>query len=225
MRKFLLAAAMILSSATVAHAATFAGSTAGPDSSPPSGLLTIDFNSGSQLSDIAGLSGNGQLVTGFKSGEYAAPWQDQTQYLSVPKTGGSGQVVLDLTGYDFGGTVDGFSFYWGSIDKYNSLKIDTSNGTTWFAFDGVNPNPPPANGDQLTSANNRRVYFSLGQGETLNSLTFKSDGYAFELDDIVFTGNAVPEPATWAMMLIGFGGIGVAMRSARRKQAVRPANA
>ena len=35
----------------------------------------------------------------------------------------------------------------------------------------------------------------------------------------VFTSHPVPEPATWAMMLIGFGGIGGAMRIARRKQA------
>ena len=33
---------------------------------------------------------------------------------------------------------------------------------------------------------------------------------------------AVPEPATWAMMLVGFGGLGVAMRS-RRKQAAATA--
>jgi hypothetical protein len=26
----------------------------------------------------------------------------------------------------------------------------------------------------------------------------------------------VPEPATWAMMLVGFGGIGMAMRRGRR---------
>ena len=30
---------------------------------------------------------------------------------------------------------------------------------------------------------------------------------------------AVPEPATWAMMLIGFGGIGFQMRRQRRKNA------
>lgn len=30
-------------------------------------------------------------------------------------------------------------------------------------------------------------------------------------------GNAVPEPATWAMMVIGFGGLGAAMRMARRR--------
>jgi hypothetical protein len=30
--------------------------------------------------------------------------------------------------------------------------------------------------------------------------------------------SAVPEPATWGVMLVGFGGLGVAMRSSRRKQ-------
>ena len=30
---------------------------------------------------------------------------------------------------------------------------------------------------------------------------------------------AVPEPATWAMMLLGFGGIGMALRRSRRVQA------
>ena len=30
----------------------------------------------------------------------------------------------------------------------------------------------------------------------------------------------VPEPATWAMMLVGFGGLGVAMRRARRQRAL-----
>ena len=33
------------------------------------------------------------------------------------------------------------------------------------------------------------------------------------------TTSSVPEPATWAMMLVGFGGLGAAMRVARRKQA------
>jgi len=36
---------------------------------------------------------------------------------------------------------------------------------------------------------------------------------------ILETTPPVPEPATWAMMLIGFGGIGMAMRSKRRRDA------
>jgi hypothetical protein len=31
---------------------------------------------------------------------------------------------------------------------------------------------------------------------------------------------AIPEPATWLTMLVGFGGVGMAMRNARRKQAL-----
>jgi hypothetical protein len=29
--------------------------------------------------------------------------------------------------------------------------------------------------------------------------------------------SAVPEPAVWAMMLVGFGGLGVSLRSSRRR--------
>lgn len=32
-----------------------------------------------------------------------------------------------------------------------------------------------------------------------------------------FFSDGVPEPATWAMMLAGFGGLGVAMRARRRQ--------
>jgi hypothetical protein len=34
---------------------------------------------------------------------------------------------------------------------------------------------------------------------------------------------AVPEPANWALMIVGFAGVGAAMRAARRKLAVTPA--
>jgi hypothetical protein len=39
-------------------------------------------------------------------------------------------------------------------------------------------------------------------------------------ESVSFSAAAVPEPATWAMMFVGFGGLGVAMRNSRRKLAV-----
>lgn len=57
------------------------------------------------------------------------------------------------------------------------------------------------------------------------SLSVSSQGGSPTATNFTFTGNAsadavaaVPEPATWAMMLVGFGGIGFAMR--RRKSKV-----
>lgn len=62
------------------------------------------------------------------------------------------------------------------------------------------------------------VYEIVGGQPTFNSLV---NGY-INIGDTALTGRtafvpvsqnaAVPEPATWALMLIGFGGIGVAMR-------------
>ena len=37
------------------------------------------------------------------------------------------------------------------------------------------------------------------------------------LSEVRFEGSAVPEPATWAMMIIGFGAAGSAVRAARRR--------
>ena len=52
-------------------------------------------------------------------------------------------------------------------------------------------------------------------GPGAGSTDFNTDG--FKLSSIVVNA-AVPEPATWAMMLLGFGAIGFAMRRAGRQQ-------
>lgn len=57
-------------------------------------------------------------------------------------------------------------------------------------------------------------------GLSLNTLTVtgvsRGDG-AFGGQLSFIPSGAVPEPATWAMMLVGFGAIGFAMRSAKRR--------
>lgn len=74
---------------------------------------------------------------------------------------------------------------------------------------------------------NLSVPLSLGNGS--NTLTFAYTGAAQGIGDeawgisnLVVTGNAlngaVPEPSTWAMMLIGFGALAAAMRRKRGRQ-------
>ena len=43
------------------------------------------------------------------------------------------------------------------------------------------------------------------------------------LDNVNLSVSAVPEPASWAMMLVGFGGLGATLRASRRKPAAATA--
>jgi hypothetical protein len=61
---------------------------------------------------------------------------------------------------------------------------------------------------------------SLAAG--LNNITIRgtASGNVAYGGSITFVPNAVPEPATWAMMLVGFGMVGSAMRYRRRSTKV-----
>lgn len=80
----------------------------------------------------------------------------------------------------------------------DSIALSDPQGSNWF--DIIAPT-----GTVYTSAN---ITAASGFGFTdFKQLRF--DNFA-----------AVPEPATWAMMLLGFGGIGIAMRRRRRNAAL-----
>jgi len=49
--------------------------------------------------------------------------------------------------------------------------------------------------------------------------------HPFAIDNIVFSGGAVPEPGTWAMMLLGFGMLGFAVRRSARQAPLKPRRA
>lgn len=62
-----------------------------------------------------------------------------------------------------------------------------------------------------TSATNNIFGIGVGPGASSND--------AFAIDDLRFTtGGAIPEPTTWAMMVIGFGGVGAMIRRRQRTE-------
>ena len=61
------------------------------------------------------------------------------------------------------------------------------------------------------------TWSTLGLTGVFDKVTISGTGtgfHPFGIDNINFSGS-VPEPATWAMMLLGFGGIGLTMRRRR----------
>ncbi len=96
----------------------------------------------------------------------------------------------------FAGGATEVSFLWGSPDDYNVLEINGS------AFNKT------LLGTSLTGDRSIGVYLTIKAdgGDMINSLTFKSNTNAFEVDN--FRVTAVPEPGSYAMMLAGLGALG-----------------
>jgi hypothetical protein len=88
----------------------------------------------------------------------------------------------------------------------------------------------PYLGDAIVTSefgSNSPIWDLSYNGDALNTFTVSQIGtLPYQSEDGIFvTAQRIvdvgtPEPATWAMMLIGFGGLGAAMRRQRRKHAV-----
>ena len=84
--------------------------------------------------------------------------------------------------------------------------ITANYGATGTLLATVNPY---TSGQQMTQTLNKGQYTLVLNGTATGSSTVGSS--------ITFAAPAVPEPATWGLMVLGFGAIGGALRTSRRK--------
>lgn len=202
----LVVAAAVLASATAGHALTVSSAFGAPDPGPAMGeSVLVDFNSTTLPAGYTLTGGYGYAMGSSSSA--AAPAGDASQYLYVSSALTPNNATL-TTAF----ALKSVSFYWGSIDTYNTVDVLGKGGVTLGSFGGGTL--MPANGDQTIPSTNRRVYFTAGSGEVITGLKFISNGVAFELDDVAGTA-AVPEPAVWGLMIAGFGMVGAAARRRR----------
>lgn len=205
--------------------------------SAPASAQTIAglFNTGTDSSNLALAGGDGvtdphyviaaSTSPGFAGNQavtylhpaYAANDAD-SRWISISNTGSPGsntttyRLTFDLTGFDFLSAL--ITGNWG-VDNTGAILINGS----------ATPNTLPL----FTTANFNTLHaFSISSGFVagINTLDFVVTDLgaptALRVDDISGTArlvnSAVPEPGTWAMMLVGFGAIGFSLRRRPRTQ-------
>ena len=162
------------------------------------------FNSGVLPAGWVASGYNVGIATGNKFNVYAAPTGDTTAYAYVGP-GGS------IMGSFAASPISSLSLYWGSADSYNNISFTDSNGTvTAYGFGGAAV--PGLSLDTDTSA-----YVTFADtGAAWTSVTFSSNGFSFEFDDISTTAaTAMPEPSS--MLLLASGLVAVGAGTLRRQ--------
>lgn len=196
----MVAGAVLTGTAASAASLVFVGGTGGLTAGQ-SDYANFDTTFGSYTT-----TGTAGLFTGTTSGVSAEPaFGDQgDQYFYVS---GGGTAT-----FSFGVGASSFGFDLGSADDYNAVTVFFAGGGSQ-TFTGAQLNPPgPATGNQMIAQTNGRVTI-FGNGAIITSARFSSGQPSFEFDNIGIA--AVPEPATWAMLILGFGVIGGAMRRSK----------
>jgi hypothetical protein len=127
--------------------------------------------------------------------------------------------------YSFALGTTPISFDWGIDGSQDGAEITLTNiltGAT-FSYDPFaagNDNYTTANDADLAQNSERLTFFPIGFDPGVNdtySATLTSGGQSLTVYAKVGSGApAVPEPATWALMLLGFGAIGFKMRRSRK---------
>jgi hypothetical protein len=197
MRRHLLAVAAILLSSTAAKADLVITQVA------PGGIGSFDANVlfKTQMTGVTSVFGfaNGagqpQIIT-FSSGD-------------TFNTSASGQAVITPTNTTFNDLTMTAS---GTASAFTALLLDVKvPGTETLTF--TSPTPITSGATQIVTANGENfILVSAINGETFSSLRFTSTGNLSSVEqvrvDIAGNVGAVPEPSTWAMMVLGFLGIG-----------------
>ncbi|MBB5687221.1 PEPxxWA-CTERM sorting domain-containing protein [Sphingobium boeckii] len=227
MIKPMLAAASAIFLSSTAHAAVTVSITSGPTAFAASGvtsgtdkIVTFDYVDGQAglPSGIAasGISWANDIKIGSSTGNWLTPTGDSSQYLRVQTTSADskGGVSFAATGSQ-NPLFDTVSLYWGSIDNQNVVYVYGTGNEAIAAFTGAQM--LKLAGLATSGSESLLVSFTNTDG-AIGKISLASPHIPLEVDNIRFSNansTAVPEPATWAMLLVGFSVVGSTMR--RRK--------
>jgi PEP-CTERM motif len=108
----------------------------------------------------------------------------------------------------------------GTIDSFNTIQIIGADLSILGTYTGNDLDGGLAAVGTYGPEGDRRITFTGLGGTALYGIKFYNIGnhVAFEVDNVTFmtAASAVPEPATWATMLLGLGMLGLARRRTAR---------
>lgn len=200
-KNIVLAAVATATFATGASAATIIFNP-GQFGAPAGFTLFADFDTVDSQSLVSG--NNFFFPTGNVPNDAAALPGNATPYLAV--LGGG------LANIAFTDSVRSFSFDYSTVDTYNTLTINYADGGFEFV----------TGGDILTTGQpTGQVSGSFiinGDGRLISGLSLATTSNSFEVDNLSISDTlaGVPEPTTWALLMVGFGMVGASMRRRSR---------
>ncbi len=211
-----VAAAMLIGSAV--HAATIVTVEA-------AGVQNTTVALPTAVETFDALTPGNQVPTSAAFASFGAPATfTSTSILVADQYGGAGgvgnQVAVRETGdlvISFTTTLSYFGVWASALDAANTVTFFkngvelSSTNLTAFALDSsYNGNPTAPYFGQ--NSNEKYAFFNFAVSEGYDTVVLSQNGGGgFELDNVTI-GATVPEPATWALMIVGFGLVGIGMR-------------
>ena len=179
-------------------------------------VFSTDFNSVA-VTDYGYI--NVASVEGWTGGAFGIELQDNVA--GAPSTGllNDNFVELDSTANSSMSRIIGAGTY--DLSFLYSARPGIPMGSNGISvlLNGVLLSPPgnlDVAGGSTTSWSLQTAHFTAAAGSTLTfAATGQSDSLGGYIDNITLT-TAVPEPTTWAMMLLGLGCLGALLRRERR---------
>lgn len=185
--------------------------------------VTLDTLNGNLSDKIKADEGNGDTHDVVYGTDGAAP-QDVSfdGNVDIAITGGGGfaeidpgkdvtnftQLVIDPT-FDF----VGYEFAFQTLADAN-VTVEymlTSDPGVWHTITAGGVSDP------ISQAANGNVNYLVSSTDPMTELRLTSDqGFKMVKQNAIILAPGVPEPGTWALMLLGFGGVGVALRRKRK---------
>ena len=181
---------------------------------PVAGATTIDFQTyatGTALTSLDGITFS--LVGGPDSSGPPLIGYDDDPPRGLSNSTNPGYPTATILDFSFSSPVSGVSFYFNNY---------SDNGLSYYQAFGASGNLL-ASGDLssedglenniLSVSGIKNLQFNNGEGGAAS--------WYFAVPSVTFTGgSAVPEPSSWAMMMLGFAGLGLAgYRASRRTSA------